>query len=34
MTTLGYWAGAFWALVCIIEAWALVHLLAALETWR
>ena len=34
MRTLGYWLGAFWTLVVIVEAWVFLHLVAALETWR
>ena len=34
MRTLGYWAGAFWCLVCIVEAWALLLLFEAVEKWK
>ena len=34
MKTLGYWLGAFWTLVVMVEMWVLTHLWAALETWR
>jgi hypothetical protein len=34
MRTLGYWAGAFWTLVVIIESWVLLLLFEAVEKWK
>ena len=34
MRFIAYVAGAFWTLVCIVEAWALLILFEAVEKWK